>query len=162
MAWAPTRPVPEPVGVIRTVLLRTRARVPLAVVRRWVWRAAMAVSSGRSVMPPIWTAVRTCWRAGTKAAPLCLCVELGDQGGVALDDAGDVALGVAGRLELVGELGGLVQLALFGGTVAAGAGGIRPLPRSGSGRCVRLSRRARSSASVVGAGHRAGEVARRR
>ncbi|BFO23187.1 hypothetical protein SHKM778_95750 (plasmid) [Streptomyces sp. KM77-8] len=70
MAWAPTRPVPEPVGVIRTALLRTRARVPAAVVRRVMWRAARAVSSGRSVMPALWTAARTCRRAPTKAAPL--------------------------------------------------------------------------------------------
>ncbi|MCC4320467.1 hypothetical protein [Streptomyces malaysiensis] len=49
MAWAPTRPVPEPVGVIRTALVRTRARVPEAVVRRVMWRAAMVASSGMSM-----------------------------------------------------------------------------------------------------------------
>lgn len=47
---------------------------------------------------------------GDEGCAFVLCVELGDEGGVAVDDAGDVAFGVAGCLELVGELGCVVEL----------------------------------------------------
>lgn len=60
---------------------------------------------------------------GYEGCALVLCVELGDEGGVAVDDAGDVAFGVAGLLELVGEAGCFVAVRCRG---RVRRGGIRP------------------------------------
>lgn len=63
---------------------------------------------------------------GDEGCAFVLGVELRDQGGVAVDDAGDVAFGVAGLLESVGEVGGFVERRA-GGWLAA-SGGIRCCP----------------------------------